>query len=477
MLTLNLPVPFLDDVGAFLSAAEIGMLRDNAILLDQLAYRRMACFDSSAGPDTGAVDLHSSGDIRVWWGSIYYQDGMEDLVIAGEASSYGSAFLRVYINGASNSDITMGATFVHTIDISSGYSAGDVIIVEIRTIGNTTKTSKYLIKDIYATPLTVATDWPASLPTFAGTYDADSLNTIVQAQQHLWERICAIPITPTTAHVWAPATHKVESHTLYTGAVGRYQDEDQLHIYGNVQINNTEEHFTVDVGGVTAYTSPDYILGQSVPIDVFIALAHTMGTRAEVRIKAVVTDDSNQPAAGGGTNSRYNLWLMRSRADTVTPYPVQAPPDELLSNTSYASTAVDNCLNDICDMLAAIKAQIDGAPALWNRARACRARYAQDDRQNTKLMRRHPLAFQRLGDRLIVRGKGASIGWDATTVKSKETGLDYDDYTFAHEESIIDGDKADTVTVYLDTLPGLYPGMLYYVFGTGVAGAWERIDT
>lgn len=474
MLTLDQPADLVDNVGLILSASDYNQIRRNTIFLDRLSFRRHPCIDSTAGADTGAADLHTAGDFRLWWGSLRYRTGMTDLVVAGNALSPGPAELKVYVNGVDKATITPTSSWTETIDISTGYAVNSVLDIEIRTLGNNSKTSVFVVKDVYATPVVVSETWPTIL-TFAGVYGSAYIQALINATEYLFARMNAVPIPASVAHIWAPATHKNETHVLWHGAVQRNYADEVLKLKGHVQVNNVAEHYIVNLNGVTVLTSSTYNLGDVVPIDTAIDLsAYTAGARVQVGFKAVVTNSSNQPSAGGGTNSRYTLNVLRAQAG-ASGYSVTVPPAELARAANASQSSLDTKWNALGTMLTAIKARLDGRPELWNRVHATRRRYAQDGNQLAKLNRRHPLTNQRLGDRAEIHGKGVSIGWGAPTVKSKEGVLDYDDYAWMDEQQIIGGDNYESVTVNLDSLPGLYPGMSYFIFGQDVVHASEYL--
>jgi hypothetical protein len=411
----------------------------------------------------------------MWWGSIIWRTGMTSLVITGAATSFGSTTLKVYVNGVLKATVTPSASWSTTISISTGYADGDFLSIDILTFGNTTDTSTFIITDAYLTPITVTSSWPG-VPSFSGTYNATKLNQLIDACQNLWDRINAVPLPAGLGHVWAPATHKPETHTIYHGAIARNFSNDVLRIYGSVLINNTAEYYTVALNGSIVYTSPTYAAGTTNTIAVSQALtAYTIGARVQVAIKAVVTDSSNQDV-NATVNSRYTLNAIRTEADS-SGYPVASPPTEFATNTSIASTTIDSRLNAIATMLTNVNTRLNALPELWNRARAVRRRFAIDDQQNVKLQRRYVHRLVRRGDKLVVRGKGIRIGWGGYAVENSEGGDPYSVYKFAHEESLVDGEHYQTATVYLDSLEGLFPGSPYYIAGYDAVGAFEYISS
>jgi hypothetical protein len=467
-MPISLPSTFYDDLDVPLSTALLNQLRAAVIRLDGLCSgRRHPVTPSSGSQNTGdAAEWHSRGDFRQSWWALRYRAGMDTLVISGECDHD----LDFYINGVFDSTQAASAGFAASIDISTGYADGDIILLEIKTNGNPTGpgttgyTPLYLIKTVWADPIDVLSAWPG-VPTFAGTYDADRLNQLTDAAQYLWERVTACPIPPHVANIFIPSTHKVETTRVFDGAVARFQSAESLFIYGQVYCQNVAEYLEVYIDGVLEYTSPTYTLNQSAIVTANIALTHTIGSFVRVAIQAVVTDASNQTAPT--LNSRYSFQTIRTQATTA--YATAAPPAELTAGTSMSVAALNTWLNALSTMLDDAKAALDASPELWERNYAMRRVFAKDDHQVSRNLKRHSSLFQRQGDTLIVRGKGVKVAWGAITVKppGEDQPVNYSDFSFANEMSVGADDKVQTSIIPLSTLAGLEPGMVYYVYGAG----------
>jgi hypothetical protein len=464
MPSLDLPTTFVNNVNMPLSATALNMLRDAAIALDGWSYRRLAAFD---GNSNGFVS-HAAGDFRVWWGALRWQTGMTTLWLDGFASGYGSATLKVYLDGSGTAaaTITLGTSWSTSIDISSGYDDGDIILIEVRTNGNVTKASRYLVQEVFSEPIVVSAVW-GGVPTFAGTYDSTRLNQLINACQYLYDRIAAVPIPPTMGHFWVSGTHKVETATLYAGSVQRSQSQDVLRILGTSNIFNDAEHLEVLIDGVLAYTGSTWGLGSNNAIDISYTLANSVSDRVYVQIDEVVTNAATNAALFANhemeLNSRFTFHTIR--AEAATHYPAASPPTAFAADTSITAATLNSRLNAISTMLSNVKSRLDTATWLWDRASAVRRRFAIDDHQNSKLALVFTPSLQRFGDRLIVRGKDVSIGWGGRVIEPQDDA--WRDYTYhpAQSKSVISGEKADTAEVFLDELEGLYPGQYYQVLG------------
>jgi hypothetical protein len=117
-------------------------------------------------------------------------------------------------------------------------------------------------------------------------------------------------------------------------------------------------------------------------------------------------------------------------------------------------------------MLSAIKTRLDNNSFMWNRARAFRRRYGDvNQEQDGKLRMEYTPIAQRFGERLLVRGKDVAIGWGARIIEAEEDDWKQYKYKYDKTQSLISGDKIDTVTYQLDQLVGLFPGQLFALTG------------
>lgn len=476
MATLDLPGLFVDDVDVPFSASDAGnTFRDIAIMLDGLCYRRMAATHSNGPQFNGpAAQWHTAGDFRVAWFGLRLTTGMTTLTVQGSTAVQ----LDIYLNGTFNSSQAAASPFSKAITLGA-FTDGDVLLIEIRTNGNASQTSKVVIYDVYGSPVVTSSSWPG-VPTFAGTFNAARFNQLRDAAQYIWDRVCAIPIPPGMAHIYDPATHKVETHYLFNGTVGRYASNEILRVTGTIFCQTTAEHYEIYYNGSLSVTSSTYTFGQSASFSHPIALTHTLGTRAEVEIRAVVTDATiSDPVPS--YKSYYTFIMIRSEADS-SGYASASPPTAWTAEESISQATMNSRLNTIATMLSDAKARLDARTELWNRARAARRVFAADDTQVTRNMKRHAMLFQRQGDTLIVRGKGIKIGYGALTVDppGEENGVpkpvDYAKFHWATEVSVGGDDKVTTEEIRLDGLQGLEPSMLYYVFGPVVEFAAEYIS-
>jgi hypothetical protein len=474
-LILSLPTEWVSDVSVPISAADLDELRDACILLDGLSFRAMNVTNSSGPQFNGdAADWHSGGDYRQSWWGLRFTTGMTDLTIKGTCATQ----IDIYFDGVPAGIQAASASFTKTIALS-GYTHGDIISIEIYTNGNplpssgstAAYTGKYVIWEIYGSPVVTTSTWPG-VPTFAGTYSAALLNQLRDAAQYIWDRVSAIPILPNLAHILDETTHKVETSKVFHGGVARYTATDTLRIEGILVSRNTAEHYEIYIGGALAYTSATYGQ-QTIAFAHSLGLAHTLGTRVEVEIRAVVT---STPAGNPPERfSQYVISVMRTEAA----YPSATPPVAFVAEQATSQAQRDAYLNGLATMLSDAKARLDARPEQWNRAQACRRVYANDLTQATRNYRRHCAIFQRQGDTLLVRGKAVKIGYgvfafdDPGETNGVPNPVNYTKFHFATEVSIGTNDNMiETNIVPLDSLPGLERDMLFYVWSDPGAGSY-----
>jgi hypothetical protein len=449
----------------FLSAHDVNVLVKNAIALDGLANRIEAAFDSTgAYGDQVSLNLHPLGDFLLWRGGLRWVTGYTGLVVGGRAASFGTTDLLVTINGVLKATYAAATTWGSTIDISTGYTAGQILDIRITTSGNASKTSEFVVFDVYATPApTIATTWPGALPTFAGTYSAANLQKLSTACDYLYETIAACPLVPHLAHIWRNGTHKAQEFTLWTGTLLRTMTAEQIRIKGNVTVNTTTEELKIQVDGDTGSsltTLGPWTAGQTVAFNQ--AIAYPTGVGVGEYVEITITASVSAPVAPPyPANSLYNLTIIRSEPTIAA----ETAPGLAVSNVNVTATSVNGGLNAIGTLLSGIKARLDASPA-FARGRAHRYKFAVDDHQAAKFARTYPHTFIRRGARLIVSGKNITLGFGAITFEHDEDGAtDYAKFKWATEQSLIGGETIETQTVYLDSIKGLFVGTTYQVFG------------
>lgn len=482
MPIVDLPPAFVNGVGQPLSATYLNALRTAAIQLDAWSYRIMPSFDSSAGLDTKTPGYYPAAPpFRIWRGYFRWRTGMTTLTIIGRtASAPAGATVKTYVNDAGVASDTIASplpsTFTRTISISSGYTDGQVVAVEIKAEGSgVTTTMEIVIHDIYAGPIAFGTAWPGT-PTFAGTYDSGKLNQLINACQWLYDRMNVTPMVPQRAQVYAlgPFGNRAyeQHYPLYYGGIQRSYSDSKVRVIGYfTNVTSTSIRWKIYLGGSLAFTSATVGPGTYTIYD-SVALTNTVGTRTEIAIFAEVIDPGpNNPPTAPWRQSRWSILVVQEEPSTSYPY---ATPPAAFTQAAISATTLNSRLNSIATMLSDTKARIDADTHVWGRARAVRRWYGLTEATNGNYDKRAPIVFIRRGDRVIVSGKGVNIGYGAFQVPS-DPSKNADDYTFSQNSQAIAADKVETQTVWLDSLPGLEYGVAYYVTGEGSRYAEELL--
>ena len=152
---IEVPADFVDNVDQPISlSGAVNVWRESSLVLYQMSYRLMPMFMSNTAPDPVWDDEHSSGDLRLFLGGCFFRTGMTTLTISGTASSWtvGSG-IHIYVNGVLKVGIFATSTWTTSVSIASGYSDGQDLLVDVRTAGNTSRWSNYLITEAYVSPM------------------------------------------------------------------------------------------------------------------------------------------------------------------------------------------------------------------------------------------------------------------------------------------------------------------------------------
>lgn len=454
---------FHDGVGQILSAGQhLNKLRSNVALLDALSFRASPAIDSSATLDTGTPGKYRSAlPMRVWSGYFRWRTNMTTLTVFGRKSAPGGVSLKVYIDDSSTAAATITSnTFSQDIDISSGYTNGQIVKVEVKASGSGDVTSSTFVVGAYVSPISKAS-WPG-VPTFTkSTINASKLNQLYNAQVWLYERITMTPIVPHRAITYKIGPFKPsEVQTVYVGQVLRGYSDDSLSIHGYA-VNQTSPgmRYKVYLNNSLVVTSSTFGTGWH-EIEETISLSGvTVGTYAEVRIDAEVV------TAAAQSDWKQSRWSL-DRVEATGAHTYATLPDPF----EYGSMTPDDlvtALTSLSSSLSTVKSRIDSASGVFGRAPVQRMWYSYDDKPDMYLPKRGPVKLFRKGNQIVVRGKDVKLGWGPATFTYREDRgfTDYDEYQFQNTETIIDADKVETRTIYLDSYPSLTVGTKFFVMG------------
>lgn len=458
----NLPT-FKDGVGQILSAGlHLNKLRDNTGLLDALSFRTVSAIDSSATLDTGTPGKYRTAlPMRVWLGYFKWRTGMTTLTVFGRKSAPVGVSLKVYVNGSGTAAATITAnTFSQDIDISTGYTNGQIVKVEVKASGTGDTSTSTFVVGAYVSPISKSS-WPG-VPTFTtATINASKLNQLYNAQVWLYDRINMVPMVPSRLILSKIGPFRPSDiHVVYVGQVVRGYSADSLRVHGYA-LNQTSPgmRYKIYLNNVLTATSSTFGTGWH-EIDETISLSGvSVGDYAEVIVKAEVVTAAAQ---SDWKQSRWSLDIV----GTTGSYTYATLPDAFAYGSMTPANLV-TALNSLSTSLSTVKSRIDAAPHIFSRAPVQRWWYGYDDNTDMYLPKRATVKAYRRGDILTVYGKDVKLGWGPATFTYREDRgfTDYDDYSYQNTEQIIDADKVETKDVYLDSYPSLLQGQKFFVLG------------
>jgi hypothetical protein len=457
------PPVFTDNTGQLVSHEDLQVLRQNVGYAELLSYRMMPGFPSSGGLETFTPGYYpANADITIWFGAVRFRSGMTTLAIQGTAANWGSMSFKVYVNGTLRITVSPASSWSGTWTMS-GFTDGQVLDVQVvadYSSGGAGPTTKFVVTAVYATPIVPGTTWPG-VPTFTTAWTAAKLNQLVAASEWVYNRATAAPIRPDLACLYNLSSFKGDNRPIYFGSVGRWFSNSEFAFSGQVFNGGSPGlYLEIRFNGTLVYTSANMAIGTT---NVFFTLSlagYAIGEQIEV---GVWMNNTIAGAQADWTFSRLTMNAVRSQVDTSATYSsITATPLEDIT-TSPATMAA--YLNDLSAVVLAAYNRMVAAPEVFNRTWGLRRFFSKYNKFSDINQKRGRPRFIRTGHRLIVRGKGVSIGYGPISVPLDERGQGWEDYKFLHNQSVIDGDKEQTQVVYLDTLPGLTYGTPYYILG------------
>jgi hypothetical protein len=494
MPILDIPGPFINET--IIDADTVNRWRACALELDQLSYRTAAGLLSSpvyktadrvnstfsAYPDA----TKPTSSLRIWRGALVYRGGCTSLVFEGSLTKKKSESLHFYINGTDKANTSTNGNFTITIDISTGYTSGQTLELEVRRIGKTSAKdssstgggpNNYKILDVYETPVTFSA-WPG-VPTFTTSFDASQANLMSSACTWLRDRIYAHPMNAGINYYWKNVTHSIETYDLWRGGIIKGNATDVCQITGSCTCYTSAEVINFYLNGTQVATYPasgtmtrntTYDFSQSLSLS-----GVTLGARAELLIEAVITSPSvDDKGKAVDTPSVYSLSYVGTDAPSGG-YPVATLPAALVPGATVSQATLTSTLNSICTVLSAIQTRIAATAGQWNRIYAMTRRPGWDDHQNRSYQILYVPGFvRRKGTTLFVSGKGLSLGWGGLKMGTDET-KPYQ-YTFNRTDTLTPDTSYETKTVYPDVYHDLQVGTTYAVPGLDAVYVGERYD-
>lgn len=461
----------------------LDVVSNNAGIVDWRTFRRTPAFPSSGDVETNAPgNYDKTANLLIWDGYVPWATGTTTLRAEGRAFSAGSERIKVYVNNALKADLVASALWGASIDVSAGYTDGQMLYVAIYVVGTRPTAAWYLTDQVYVSPVVFTRPWVPA-PTFTTTVDAALFVQLYNATQWCWDRI---GVTPQVAlrgqrYINGPFKRPTDgaggiwthgNYPLTFGSVQRSYTQDILRVAGSMyNISNPSIRLNVWLNG-TNVAQRDF--GQSSDAQSFsipVSLDSVpVGTRGWVRLTAQVLDPG--PSSGWVEQSKWTFDSIGSEPSSFGyPYATMPTPfnEGLLDFASLVSR-----LNSLSNIVNAAHDRIVNTPHVFDRVYALRNCYDYPGATN---MRSRPRLFH-LGSQLRVRGQGVSALWGVPSLPEASTDrpnwIDYDKHEFPKKaDEITSSDTLETKTIYLDTLEGLEPLIGYELDGNSVQWAGE----
>jgi len=506
----NEPPTFISK--APVSGLDLEVLRKNAIMLYKTATQfetpvfQQAVDRRNQGP-TGNQNsgITGNGWLKLYHGSFQYHSGMSNLHIEGSIEvpvQSGSDVFKTYImvGGAWVLLATQNfaSNIIHTINLSyaiSGYGFTEDEIVQVQidydkpgAPGQYSPTMIH-ITGVFVDNLGISDSWPG-LPTLSGpgALSQSNLTQLSMACDWLMRRLNICPVLPITATLlntmsfirsfgttvyWA-----YPDQSMWSGGALAANNRTVFKIGGKATFKDAQERYTLYANNTpvaywpssstfsTPYTTQDW------------ELSYTMSANSAVHFRmgnTLVSDTGgNDDATTGKGRTRHNIDY--SYVDFTG-----SPPDVMpaaIYNTytsrqtiNYATLLTN--LNAVKSTLQATYDHITANPLLFSRAYVIRPMVAIRNEDYEWLQKWSiPRFRQRKGMVLWVKGKGVKIGYGPIKISHQKEEFEY---SFMFDEEIIPSDAIQSTFVYLDTLPGLFYGLPYYVYGDEVQYCAEML--
>jgi len=480
------------------SATDINTLRTNSIILDALSLRGKQGFPSMHKASNWNASERSF--LKLWRGGFKYMTGITTATFRLLTITDGPEEINIYFKRESDSEDSIGtlvyngtdpnnpAQYNVDIDISGlGYNMNEVIevLVSVENGGAyTPKTGVFQVLDAYVHPLSGITFWGTypGLPTFTGdtNISASDLNQMSNTSDWLMRRLRLAPRIPMQRLLFWPGTHKAEQYPLFRGSVMRSNSADVVKIPITYYSYNVEDYIKIYINYVLVGTLGPFTVGDKGHTNFYYDMS---GSYTNKTTYALHID--NVPISGNPVGQTYNQnsifhigQIEMVPAGFAYDYATPATITEELESMTFLE--LKNRLQDTSDVFSAIKARIDDQPEIWNRQQMFRRRFSNDDHQENKWARLQIASLNRIGNTLLVRGKGIKIAWGGLTIAKDFQTMQMEDpnmYSFSNEEELIDGENIQTKLVYLNQFKGLFPGNIYHITGKDLIYAAEYFNS
>lgn len=274
-----------------LSAADLNVLRDNAMLLDSLSYRGTVPYHDQ----TRILNDNGANPLILNRMSFQYRVGYTFAVITLR-SNVSAGTLNLIFNGAtlSSTAITSGLNVVSVAVTGRGYTDYQFVDVVASIAVTWSGSNVFELLDAYVSPVAsvMTTSWPG-VPTF-GAISSANLAQLATAQQWLMDRITLATTPLFMSQQYRAMASWASTDPVWQGSIVKANGHNLLSIgVGHITLTNVAEHLEVFVAGSLAYTGPTWTAGDSGNLNVNIDISgYADGTLLPVRITFVVVTGS-----------------------------------------------------------------------------------------------------------------------------------------------------------------------------------------
>ncbi len=461
------------------AAPEIESLAQNALLLDGLSYRGRA----PAHHETRVLNDNGGNPAPIGRWSFQYRTGLTTATFVigyNQGVEARSATLQISFNGSSVLSTTLlTSTNTYTVTLTglgySDYQFVDVVITVQTGSGTPAEwdgTNIFRLYDAYVSPVvSILGSWPG-VPTF-GAISTANLAQLASAIDWLmqWLTVATPPVLMTQQYrglaSWATTDY------IWQGGIAKSNGCDRLMIgVGHITRTNVSEHLEIFINDVLVVTGPTWTAGDAGDYNFDIDISsYSDGVLFALRIMFVCV--TGAPDNVGWLESRLIISTIHTQRATYTP---ATPPTASTIRESITFGTLQSRLNAIGTIVGDVYTRMAAATDVFNRNRMFRWMPAVDDGQRAYFALSHLYipGTWRNGDALWVRGKNLKIAYGPRQVKADADNAYI--VSWAYEEDLISGsDEVQDVLVYLDSFPGLVPGMAYHVLGEDVRAVLTQL--
>lgn len=458
--------------GDVLSAANLNRLRSSVLHLDAVTRMPLSVFCTCSMQFPW---LWQRNPIMIWRGAVTWRSSATTLtaVVEWTGSVLSGDRVRFVINGT-NHDMTP-VTGVNTFTFSLSFP--DLTVVRIDVILRSTSRGPggfpnpspewpdVFVREISISPIAPSTTYPTS--TAFGALTEARLTDITR--QIAWLQTAygmhIRPINPMIHRVIGNLTGWI-GRIRWLGSFIRPSTHTSLRVTGVVVVRQTGQTESIDVL-VNGTLLASWSIPTTVGVHPFTITASIASIPANTRATIDIRQTKTAPA---GTVSPNYVTLH----DVVMTAASASPPTltEWTARESVSFSTLQTRLNQLRNAVAAIHTTYTATTAYWQRQYAAPTRFAKDEDIFEYYEPAQPLTTYRLGEVLIVRGESATIARGAISYEQPPENKVVD-WKAAHETSLIGGEGEQTVMKYLDQLPFVPVGSLYYLKGKRIYYAAE----